>query len=256
MHLERAIVVSSERAYENTHLLWLSAPAVGRTAGAGQFLMVRCSEGYDPLLPRPMSFHRFRQAGEERQFALLFDIRGRGTEWMARREPGDAIDLFGPLGHGFAVDKASQNLLLVAGGIGAAALVALADEAAAEGRSLTLLQGARTAARLFPAALLPPEVEVVTATDDSSAGHHGPVTELLAQHLPWADQVFACGPTPMFRAMAAVVRQEASRKPVQALLEERMACGTGVCYSCAVFTRRGVRLVCKDGPRFELREVF
>ena len=76
------------------------------------------------------------------------------------------------------------------------------------------------------------------------------------QYLPWADEVFACGPTPMFRAMAAVVRQEASRKPVQALLEERMACGTGVCYSCAVFTRRGVRLVCKDGPMFELREVF
>ena len=61
MHLERAVVVSSERAYENTHLLWLSAPAVGRAAGAGQFLMVRCGEGYDPLLPRPMSFHRFRR---------------------------------------------------------------------------------------------------------------------------------------------------------------------------------------------------
>jgi dihydroorotate dehydrogenase electron transfer subunit len=256
MHLERAVVVSSEQAYENTHLLWLSAPAVGLTAGAGQFLMVRCGEGYDPLLPRPMSFHRFRRTGDERQFAMLFDIRGRGTEWLACREASDAIDIFGPLGRGFAVDKASQNLLLVAGGIGVAALVALADEAVADGRSVTLLQGAKTAARLFPTALLPPEVEVVTATDDGTAGYHGPVTELLAQHLPWADQVFACGPTPMFRAMAAVVRQEASRKPVQALLEERMACGTGVCYSCAVFTRRGVRLVCKDGPRFELREVF
>jgi len=259
MHLERAVVVSSERAYENTHLLWLSAPAVGAAAGAGQFLMVRCGEGYDPLLPRPMSFHRFRRTGDPPpadQFALLFDIRGRGTEWLARRVPGDAIDVFGPLGRGFAVDKASQNLLLVAGGIGVAALVALADEAAADGRSLTLLQGARTAARLFPTALLLPEVEIATATDDGSAGHCGPVTDLLPQYLPWADQVFACGPTPMFQAMAAVVRQEASRKPVQVLLEERMGCGTGVCYSCAVFTRRGVRLVCKDGPRFELREVF
>jgi dihydroorotate dehydrogenase electron transfer subunit len=82
------------------------------------------------------------------------------------------------------------------------------------------------------------------------------VTDLLAPYLPWADQVFACGPTPMFLTMASVVRQEASAKPVQALLEERMACGTGVCYSCAVFARRGVRLVCKDGPMFELRDVF
>jgi dihydroorotate dehydrogenase electron transfer subunit len=256
MHLERAVVVSSERAYENTHLLWLSAPAVARAAGAGQFLMMRCGGGYDPLLPRPMSFHRFRREGDERQFALLFDIRGRGTEWLAQREPGDAIDVFGPLGHGYTVDKASHNLLLVAGGTGVAALVALADEAAADGRSLTLLQGARTAASLFPTALLPPEVEVVIATDDGSAGHNGLVTDLLAQYLPWADQVFACGPTPMFQAMTDVVRQQASRKPVQVLLEERMACGTGVCYGCAVFTRRGVRLVCKDGPRFELREVF
>ena len=81
------------------------------------------------------------------------------------------------------------------------------------------------------------------------------VTELLGERLPWADQVFACGPNPMFAAMAKVVRSARSRKPVQALLEERMGCGTGVCYGCAVFTRKGVKLVCRDGPRFELREV-
>jgi dihydroorotate dehydrogenase electron transfer subunit len=103
---------------------------------------------------------------------------------------------------------------------------------------------------------LPTEVEVVTATDDGSAGHRGLVTELLPQYLPWADQVFACGPNAMYEAMAAIMRQQASRKPVQVLLEEHMACGMGVCYCCAVFTRRGVRLVCKDGPRFELREVL
>jgi len=83
-----------------------------------------------------------------------------------------------------------------------------------------------------------------------------PETKLIGGLLPWADQLFACGPTPMFAAIAAVMRQARSRKPVQALLEERMGCGTGVCYGCAVFTRRGVRLVCRDGPRFELREAF
>ena len=60
----------------------------------------------------------------------------------------------------------------------------------------------------------------------------------------------------MFAAMANVIREARSRKPAQALLEERMGCGTGICYGCAVFTRKGVRLVCKDGPRFELRQVF
>jgi len=256
MNLEQALVVSSEEVCPSSRLIWLSAPAVARAAQPGQFLMIRCGEGWDPLLPRPMSFHRFRQVGDERQFAILFDLRGRGTDWLWRRQPGDLVSLFGPLGRGYAVRGESQNLLLVAGGIGISALVALADEAIARGGAVTLLQGAKTAARLFPSSSLPSEVEVVTATDDGSAGHRGLVTELLPQYLPWADQVFACGPNAMYEAMAAIMRQQASRKSVQVLLEEHMACGMGVCYCCAVFTRRGVRLVCKDGPRFELREVF
>jgi len=256
VNLERAFILSSEEAYKGTRLIWFSAPSVGRIAQPGQFLMIRCGEGWDPLLPRPLSFHRFRQADGERQFAVLFDLRGRGTDWLWHRQPGDTVSLFGPLGRGYAVKRQSQNLLLVAGGIGIAALVALADEAIADGRAVTLLQGAKTAAGLFPSASLPTEVEVVSASEDGSAGHHGLVTELLAQYLPWADQVFACGPNAMYEAMAAVMRQQGSRKSVQVLLEEHMACGTGVCYCCAVFARRGVRLVCKDGPMFELREII
>jgi dihydroorotate dehydrogenase electron transfer subunit len=256
VNLERAVVLSCEQVCENARLIWFSAPAVARTAQAGRFLMIRCGEGLDPLLPRPMSFHRFRQAGDERQFAILFDLRGRGTDWLWRRQPGDVVSLFGPLGRGYAVKRQSQNLLLVAGGIGIAALVALADEAIAEGRAVTLLQGAKTGGKLFPSASLPTEVEVVSASEDGSAGHRGLVTELLPQYLPWADQVFACGPNAMYEGMAAIMRQQGSRKSVQVLLEEHMACGMGVCYCCGVFTRRGVKLVCTDGPRFELRDIF
>jgi dihydroorotate dehydrogenase electron transfer subunit len=218
--------------------------------------MLHCSDSYDPLLPRPMSFHRFREATGDRQFAILYDVRGRGTQWLSRRRSGDEIAVFGPLGRGYEVASDTQHLLLVAGGLGVAAVVALADDAIAQGRSVTLLQGARSGAHLFPPSLLPKEVESIAATDDGSAGHKGLVTDLLADKLPWADQVFACGPNPMFGSIAGVVRDMRSRKPVQALLEERMGCGTGVCYGCAVFTRKGVRLVCKDGPRFDLREVF
>ena len=256
MKLETARVVSQEQLYDDTFLLWLSCPPVARGAAAGRFLMIHCADGYDPLLPRPMSFHRFREAGDDRQFAILYDVRGRGTAWLSGRQSGDEISVFGPLGRGFQVDAGSGNLLLVAGGLGVAALVTLIDDALARGRSVTLLQGARTAARLFPTDRLPDEVEVLSATDDGSAGHHGLVTDLLAGHLSWADQVFACGPNPMCRSMADVLREARTRKPVQALLEERMGCGTGVCYGCAVFTRKGVRLVCRDGPRFELRQVY
>ena len=256
LKLERARIVSQEELYEGTHLMWLSCPAVARGAAPGRFLMIHCADSLDPLLPRPMSFHRFRDAGGERQFAILYDVRGRGTTWLSERQGGDALTVFGPLGRGFEVDAGSENILLVAGGLGIAAVVSLADDAVADGRSVTLLQGARTAAKLCPPEHLPAEVEAISATDDGSEGHAGRVTELLAEHMPWADQVFACGPTPMFEAMAAVVREARTRKPVQVLLEERMGCGTGVCYGCAVFTRKGVRLVCRDGPRMELREAF
>lgn len=256
MKLESARVLSQEELYEDTFLVWLSCPPVARGASPGRFLMIQCAEGYDPLLPRPISFHRFREAGGERQFAVLYDVRGRGTALLSERQAGDRLTVFGPLGRGFAISPRTQHLLLVAGGLGVAATVALADEAVRRGNAVTLLQGARTASKLYPPELLSKDVEMLSATDDGSAGHHGLVTDLLVDHLPWADQVFACGPNAMLRAMSQVLGEVRTRKPVQALLEERMACGTGVCYGCAVFTRRGVRLVCKDGPRFELREVF
>jgi dihydroorotate dehydrogenase electron transfer subunit len=274
MRVEHAHVVSLEEAYPNAYLMWLSCPPAVKGAQAGEFLMVHCNDNafadsaqgglkvapmstHDPLLPRPMSYHRFRDRDGERQFAMLFDVRGRGTSWLSRRRPGDTLSILGPLGHGFEPKPNANNLLLVAGGLGVAGLLALADQAVGEGKHVTLLHGARTADQIFPSLLLPPQVELAVATDDGSAGHRGYVTDLLAQHLPWADEVFACGPNSMFASMAQVMRQQQSRKPVQVLLEEHMACGTGVCYGCAVFPRRGgVRLVCKDGPRFELREIF
>ena len=119
--------------------------------------------------------------------------------------------MFGPLGRGYSISPQAQNVLLVAGGLGVAAVIALADEAIAANRSVTLLQGARSANKLYPPDLLPQDVEAVSATDDGSTGHHGVVTDLLPEYLPWADQVFACGPTPMFAGMAKVMR--AAQKP-------------------------------------------
>ena len=256
MKLETARVVSQEEVYDDTYLMWLSCPPVARGAASGRFLMIHCGSGRDPLLARPMSFHRFREVGGEKQFAILYDVRGRGTALLAQKRPGDAVPMFGPLGKGYILRPQTQNVLLVAGGLGVAAVISLADDAIRAGKSVTLIQGARSASKLMPPEMLPQEVEATSATDDGSTGHPGYVTDLLPQYLPWADQVFACGPNAMFASMADVVRRERSRTSVQALMEERMGCGTGVCYGCAVFTRKGVRLVCRDGPRFDLREVF
>ena len=282
-------VVENTRLYGNTYIMWC-APSTGsgqvdtdltRGAAPGQFLMLRCvdlmpgTEGppsaaslaNDPLLPRAMSYHRLRQTDNGTEFSILYDVVGRGTAWLARRQPGDAVFAWGPLGRGYSLrpseGRTGQNLLLVGGGIGIAPLLWLAEEAVAKGKSVVLIDGARDAHGVFPAEHVPPEVEMVVTTEDGSLGRKGRVTDVFLDSYAWADVVYACGPNPMFAALAELlVKHEGSqrtrrRKPVQALLESAMGCGTGICYGCAVFDRRGEpRLVCKDGPRFELRDIW
>jgi dihydroorotate dehydrogenase electron transfer subunit len=271
MKIGYAEVVENERLYGETYITWFRAPEIGNGAYPGQFLMLRCSDdaayatssaGHadDPLLPRPMSYHRVRHGAQGPEWSILYDVVGRGTAWLSRRVPGDRVYCWGPLGAGYKVGRTSKNLLLVAGGIGIAPLVWLAEDAVAAAHNVTLVIGARDAEHVYPSSLLPPEVEVVVTTDDGSAGRKGFATGPFGELLEWCDQAFACGPTPMFAAMAEVARASKTRRSVQALLEERMGCGTGICYGCAVQVRvRGgkqTKLVCKDGPRFEIRDVF
>lgn len=272
MNVAYAEVVEHGRLYGDTFITWFRAPELARGAAPGQFIMLRCTDDAhyqatesaphadDPLLPRPMSYHRIREGPTGPEWSILYDVVGRGTAWLSQRRAGDRVYAWGPLGVGYRVGRASRNLLLVGGGIGVAPLIWLAEEGVRSGRSVALVLGARSASHLYPTKLLPPEVEVTVLTDDGSAGRKGLATEAFGELLEWCDQAFACGPTPMFRAMADVARASKTRRSVQVLLEERMGCGTGICYGCAVDVRvrggRAMRLVCKDGPRFELRDVY
>lgn len=267
-----ATVSSNTHLYADTYEMWCSAPDLAHGAYPGQFIMLRCSDDagyglddpasaqYDPLLPRPMSYYRTRQTPAGPEWGLLYDVVGRGTAWLANRKPGDQIYAWGPLGRGYEIGRTSRNLLLVAGGVGVAPLVWLADEACAKGLNVTMIVGARDASRIFPASMLHPQVEVVVTTDDGSAGRKGFVTDPFAELYEWCDQAFACGPNVMMQALAAVARKQKVRRSLQCLLEERMGCGTAICYGCAVEVRvrggKSMKLVCKDGPMFEATDVW
>lgn len=264
MHQLDAEVLSNTELLPGLRLLWLDAPEAARATRPGQFVFVRCSDGPEPVLRRAVSIHRVgpgilpgdERSGPPTRLALLYGTAGHGVAYLQRYQPGDVVNIIAPLGHGFAVHAATRNVLLVGGGIGVAPLVNLADFCIREGRSVTLLVGAQHGRQVFPSHLLPPEVEIIVATQDGSLGHHGMITELLPAHLDWADQVFCCGPVGMYETIGRAVFQQGQRKQVQVLMDAPMMCGVGTCGTCAVETRRGNKLVCHDGPRFDVRDLY
>ena len=243
-------------------IIWLSCPEIAREAQPGQFVMVCC--GGECILPRPFSIH---QVNDEGDIALFFAVweDGKGTKWLSQRQIGDTIDLFGPLGNGYFIQPASRNLLLLAGGIGIAPLHFLTNQALNQGYSVRLLLGASgeskpsgepNPSQLYPEDLLPRGIELKTITS-SPDGRKGMVTDLLPDFADGADQVFACGPLPMYRDMVRKKRElKLEGKPVQVSLEMRMGCGLGICYGCTVKTKNGLKQVCKDGPVFDLDDIL
>ena len=251
-----ATVISNIEAMPGVYLMRLEAPEIAGAAEPGQFVMVSC--GKETILPRPLSVHRV----DRNNISLLFSVVGKGTEWLSQIKKGDTLNIFGPLGKGFAVNAKSRNLLLVAGGMGIAPLYFLAERAAEGNKKVTLINGARTRDCLLAVSLpqeyyekgLPPAgVNVVTATDDGTEGFKGLATQLIPHYLSGIDQVFACGPAAMYGSMAKM--PELKGRDVQLSLEIMMGCGVGVCYGCTIKTKKGLRQVGKDGPVFGMGEL-
>ena len=247
-----ASVISNSEVMPGVYLIWLESPQIASTAQPGQFAMVRCGEGFEHPLRRPLSIH---QLADGSKLAFLFNVAGKGTHWLAQCQTGDNINLLGPLGKGFSIYPSSRKLLLLAGGIGIAPLRFLAQQALNQGYSVRLLLGASTAAQLYPRHLLLPKAELIITTEDGTTGKKGMITNLLPDFLDWADQIFACGPTEMYRAMITR-NQQLKGKSVQVSLEVRMGCGRGVCYGCTVKTKQGLKQVCQDGPVFDLDDIL
>jgi dihydroorotate dehydrogenase electron transfer subunit len=249
-HLAQATVLSNEPIMPDVFRLRLQCPEIASAAKPGQFVMVKC--GDETLLRRPISISE--ASGPSEQISLLIANIGKGTDWLSRRAPGEDLDILGPLGNGFSIDEKAKNVLLIGGGMGIAPLNFLAVKAAALGKKVTLVLGARTGELLCPSSYLPEVDQCVFCTEDASIGIKGRVTDCPDAHIEAADQVFACGPLPMYRALAKDNRFKA--KSMQVSLEVRMACGVGLCYGCTVKTRNGLRQVCEDGPVFERDDIL
>lgn len=253
----KAAILSIVEVINNVFLLRLAAPDIAAAAQPGQFIMVRC--GGETVLPRPFSIHRT----QDDCILLLFAVVGEGTRWLSRRHKGESLDIFGPLGNGFTIYPEDRNLLLVAGGIGLAPLAFLAEKLALQGKTATVICGARDRLCLLPfsipqscydAGLEPNTINIVNVTEDGSEGPAGRATDFITAYLEKKDRIYACGPVPMYRSMAAA--SGSWGLPVEVSLETVMGCGTGVCYGCTIRTKDGLRQVCKDGPVFKLDDII
>ena len=251
MRLDQVRVAANEIIMPDTHVITLDSPRLGQASVPGQFLHLRVGDGWDPLLRRPMSIFRIRPAG----VSLMVRDVGRGSQLIADARPDAQLDCLGPLGRGFDLGRQPGHLLLVGGGYGAAPLVGLAEAALPRGAEVTLLIGAATVEHVFPAPLLPPQVEYHAATVDGSLGHPGLVTELVPRFLEWADAVYGCGPTAMLESLARVCRARPGLQ-VQLAMEQHMGCAMGVCLGCVTPTVHGYKRVCRDGPVFSADELI
>lgn len=231
----------------------LHAPVIAGAAAPGQFVNVLC----DPFtLRRPISLCRFD--AEKGAVCLVFEVRGKGTAWLADRETGETIDLVGPLGHGFPLLEPAARAVLVGGGIGTPPLLPLALHYGENATAITGFRGASAA--ILQEELAAAGSRTVLCTDDGSSGFHGFTTQALERHLEThpCDVLYTCGPRGMMRGVARLAEERGI--PCYVSMEERMACGVGACLGCACKTKDEagnplIARVCLNGPVFSSKEV-
>jgi len=247
----RAKILSNEKIRLGYFKMLFESSYIAKEAMPGQFVEIKCSDTFDPLLRRPLGIHKVGAKTIE----LLYEVIGKGTDILSKKKEGDFLDVLGPLGSGFKILSGSS--ILIAGGIGVAPMVFLAEALADKKIKPTVLTGAKTKKEILcdkDFGKISPDVYI--ATDDGSRGEKGFVSELFEKLLKNSKPsvVYACGPYAMLKAIAGICKKK--KILCQVSMEEKMACGIGVCLGCGIKVKDGYKLVCKDGPVFDAQEII
>ncbi len=247
-------VASQEQLSGDVFSMWIDAAEMAAEARPGQFLSLYTGDG-SKLLPRPISICEID--GENGRLRLVYRVVGGGTEEFSHYKAGDSIAVMGPLGNGFPLETGTEGkkAFLIGGGIGIPPMLQLAKELTCEVQAVL---GYRD--QLFLNEDFAPYGEVYIATEDGSAGTEGNVMDAIRENKLQADVIYACGPTPMLRAIKAYAAE--NQIECYLSLEEKMACGVGACLACVCKTKEidehsqvHNKRICKDGPVFPAEEV-
>lgn len=248
---ELAEVLKQECIAPDIYSMWLQTDKIAEQAVPGQFISVYSNDG-SRLLPRPISLCEIDR--ENGRLRIVYRVTGEatGTEEFSHYQAGDAIELLGPLGNGFPLERAKgKRVFLIGGGIGIPPMVQLAREL--DDRAVAIM-GYRNA-DTFLDRELSEHATLYVATEDGSLGTKGNVIDCIRENDLKADVLFACGPTPMLRALKAYAKEAGIECWIS--MEERMACGIGACLACVCkstevdeHSQVKNKRVCKEGPVF------
>lgn len=245
-----AKVVSQEQLTEDIFSMWIQADEIAAAAKPGQFVSVYTKDA-GKLLPRPISLCEVDR--EQGRIRIVYRVVGAGTAEFSGYQAGDDIEVMGPLGNGFTLKD--KKAFLIGGGIGIPPMLELAKNLDCEKQ---MVLGYRDV--LFLNQEFEAYGSVYLATEDGSAGTKGNVIDAIRENGLTADVIYACGPTPMLRALKAYALENGMECWLS--LEEKMACGIGACLACVCQSREvdehshvHNKRICKDGPVFLAQEV-
>lgn len=252
---ETALVVSQEKIADNIFSMWIHTKAAA-SARPGQFISMYTNDR-TKLLPRPISICEIDREGEKLRVVYRVTGENTGTKQFSELSSGDTIPVVGPLGNGFPLERAEgRKAFLIGGGIGVPPILELAKQLPCEKQIVVGYRDEHTFLReQFEA-----NGTLYISTEDGSIGTRGNVMDAIRENGLSADIIYACGPTPMLRA----IKQYAQVFGIECYisLEERMACGIGACLACVCkskerdhHTNVNNKRICKDGPVFLSTEV-
>ena len=238
----------------------VKAPNIVKNAKPGNFIEIRVSEQTEPFLRRPISIYNIDRENDVLEF--IFQVKGKGTEILAKKEVGSQIDIVGPLGYGTFQYEDYQNIAIIGGGIGIFPLYELAKCAKKDNKNVSTYLGFRNKDLVILEAEFKQVSDKLTlTTDDGSYSQKGFAINYLEHDINDGkiESIYACGTLPMLKAVQKLAIEK--NIPCQISLEEKMACGLGVCLGCAVKTSASSHdnpeywHVCKAGPVFNCRDV-
>ena len=256
----QAKLIKKQEIIKDIYKFSVKAPEIVETAKPGNFIEIRVNDGIDPFLRRPISIYNLDKENGILEF--IFQVKGKGTETLSKKEEGKDIDIIGPLGNGTFKFEKYKNIAVIGGGIGIFPLYELSKEAKQNDVKVNCYLGFRNKDFV----MLEKEFEEATdnltiTTDDGTYKEKGFAIDYLIKDMESEkyECIYACGPLPMLKAIQKYANE--NNINCQISLEEKMACGLGVCLGCAVKTAKSPKdapeywHVCKGGPVFQAKDV-